>query len=85
MEIKIIDKAVADTDYITYKENNSEIQLDLFDDIYQQRIFSCIAGAYIGRFTGDGDNPILRLSDYFSSKEIASKALVLLTVEQSKS
>lgn len=73
------------TDHITDKEGRSEIQLDLFDDIYQQRIFSCVAGAYIGRFTGDEDNPVLRLSSYFPSEEIANKALKALIEEQDKS
>ena len=53
-----------------------EKQIDLFNDFEQARVFTCIAGAYIGHFNPqDEENPVTRLSEYFDSEEAAEEAL----------
>lgn len=57
-------------------------QPDLFNDWEEVRIFHCIGGHYIGHFNRyhnpmDEDDPgsVIRLSDYFNTKNEAETAL----------
>lgn len=53
-------------------------QLDLFNDFEEARVFTCVAGAFVGKFTANRDNeePIVRLSDYYRDIASARAALV---------
>ena len=53
-----------------------EEQLDLFNDFDEARVFTCIAGAYIGKFNQDDpENPVTRLSEFMHEDE-AQKVLM---------
>ncbi len=45
-------------------------QHELFNDLNEPRVFDCVMGYFIGRFTPDDPyNPIERLSDFMTEKE----------------
>ncbi len=50
-------------------------QLDLFDDFEEARVYSCIAGAFVGKIAVNGDEPVMRLSDYYRDIAAARSAL----------
>ncbi len=50
-------------------------QQDLFNDLNEASVFTCIAGAFIGKFTPDTDDPVMRLSAYFETQAAAEAAL----------
>lgn len=50
-------------------------QPDLFNNLNEASVFTCIAGAYIGKFSDDTENPVMRLSMYFETQVAAEAAL----------
>ena len=50
-------------------------QLDLFNNLNEASVFTCIAGAYIGKFALDIGNPVIRLSAYFETQAAGEAAL----------
>ena len=50
-------------------------QPDLFNDLSEASVFTCIAGAYIGKFTPENKDAVMRLSMYFKTQAAAEAAL----------
>lgn len=51
-------------------------QVDLFGDFRKQaEVMKSIGGYFVGRFTGDPDEPVVRESQYYRTENEAEKAL----------